>query len=208
MYFKQISVGHMGNFSYLFGCENTKEAALVDPAFDIEKILKIADNDGYKIKYIFTTHGHFDHSGGHMVVSERTGAKIIAHKNEVRSLRKNGISVDIEVNDKDEIEVGKVPVKIIHTPGHTPGGICLLINNEKLITGDTLFVGDCGRTDFPGGSSEELFNSINQKLKTLRDDIEVYPGHNYGGARSTIAQEKRTNPAMNCKTLKEFEALP
>ena len=198
----------MGNFSYLFGCEKTKEAAVADPAFDTATILKTAYDDGYKIKYIFTTHGHFDHTGGHKSIAEKTGAKIIAHKNEIRSLKKNEIHVDIEVSDKDEIKVGDIPVKIIHTPGHTKGGICLLVDDKKLITGDTLFVGDCGRTDLGDGSSEELFNSINEKLKALSDEIEVYPGHGYGGAHSTIGHEKKTNPAMKCKTLKEFEALP
>lgn len=208
MYFKQLSLGNMGNFSYLFGCEKTKEAAVVDPAFEVDRIIKTANSDGYKIKYIFTTHGHFDHTGGHIGMAEKTGAKIIAHKNEAESLKKSGITVDIEVNDKDEVKVGNLAVKIIHTPGHTRGGICLLVNDEKLITGDTLFVGDCGRTDLGDGSSEKLFNSINEKLKILRDDIDVYPGHGYGGAHSTIGQEKKTNPAMQCKTLKEFEALP
>ncbi len=198
----------MGNFSYLFGCEKTKEAAVVDPAFDVDRIIKAANSDGYKVKYIFTTHGHFDHTGGHKSIAENTGAKIVAHKNEVASLKRNGIHVDIEVSDGDEIKVGNIPVKIIHTPGHTNGGICLLVDDKKLITGDTLFVGDCGRTDLGDGSSEKLYKSINEKLKTLRDDIEVYPGHGYGGSHSTIGQEKKTNPAMKCKTLKEFEVLP
>ncbi|OGL53523.1 MAG: hypothetical protein A3G31_07365 [Candidatus Schekmanbacteria bacterium RIFCSPLOWO2_12_FULL_38_15] len=208
MYFKQIPLGQMGNYSYLFGCEKTKEAAVVDPAFEVDRIIKAANSDGYKIKYIFTTHGHFDHTGGHIETASKTGAKIIAHKKETGSLKRNSITVDIEVNDGDEINVGNITVKIIHTPGHTKGGICLLVDDKKLITGDTLFVGDCGRTDLGDGSSKELFNSINEKLKTLPDNIEVYSGHGYGGAYSTIGQEKKTNPAMKCKTLEEFEALP
>ena len=208
MYFKQISAGHIGNFAYLFGCEETKEAGIVDPAFHVEKLLETAANDGYKIKYIFTTHGHFDHTEGHKTVAEKTGAKIIAHKKETAILKNKNIPVDIEVEDRDEIKVGNVTVKVIHTPGHTSGGICLLIDNKKLLTGDTLFVGDCGRTDLAGGSSAELYRSINEKLKVLKDDIEVYPGHSYGGSHSTIGHEKATNPAMKCKSLKEFEELP
>ncbi len=208
MFFKQIPIGSMSNFSYLFGCERTRDAAVVDPAFDVGKILKQTSTDGYKIKYILTTHAHFDHIGGHKSMIDSTGAKVVAHRLEVDQIRNHQIPVDKIVEDGDEIKIGEITVRIIHTPGHTPGGICLLIGREKLITGDTLFVGDCGRTDLSGGSSKALYESI-LKLMTLDDGVEIYPGHDYGlRSSSTIGEEKKTNPAMRCRTFEEFNALP
>jgi glyoxylase-like metal-dependent hydrolase (beta-lactamase superfamily II) len=209
MYFKQIAVGNMGNFAYIFGSEENGTAAVVDPAFDVDGLLQVSQTDGYKIKFIFSTHGHLDHVGGHVAMIAKTGAKVIAHRREVEMIRKNGVPVDLPVDDGDEIRVGELTVRIIHTPGHTPGGICLLVNGEKLITGDTLFVGDCGRTDLPGGSSKALFESLHNKLKPLDDAVEVYPGHDYGKSpSSTIGEEKQTNPAMRCRTYQELDALP
>lgn len=199
----------MKNFSYLFGCDETKEAAVVDPAFDQEIILEQARSEGLKITYIFTTHSHHDHVGGHQTMLDKTGAKVVAHQLAADEIRKIDIPVEIVVEDQDEVHVGKIMVKIIHTPGHTKGGICLLVHGAKLITGDTLFVGDCGRTDLPGGSSKELFESIHGKLMRLDDAVEVYPGHDYGDRPfSTIGQEKKNNPAMTCKNYNELETLP
>jgi glyoxylase-like metal-dependent hydrolase (beta-lactamase superfamily II) len=199
----------MGNFAYLFGCQKTKEAALVDPGFDVEALLAQARADGYRIAHLFTTHGHYDHVGGHKEVAAATGARIIAHRLEVQTLKAQGITVDLAVEDGETVSVGDLAVQIIHTPGHTPGAVCLLVGGEKLITGDTLFVGDCGRVDLPGGSLEDLFESIQKKLKTLPEHVQVYPGHDYGQRPfSTIGDEKRSNPAMACRSLDAFRALP
>jgi glyoxylase-like metal-dependent hydrolase (beta-lactamase superfamily II) len=199
----------MGNFAYLFGCQKTKEAALVDPGFDVEVLLAQARADGYRIAHLFTTHGHYDHVGGHKEVAAATGARIIAHRLEVQTLKAQGITVDLAVEDGETVSVGDLAVQIIHTPGHTPGAVCLLVGGEKLITGDTLFVGDCGRVDLPGGSLEDLFESIQKKLKTLPEHVQVYPGHDYGQRPfSTIGDEKRSNPAMACRSLDAFRALP
>jgi len=209
IYFKQILIGNMSNFSYLFGCRDTKTAAVVDPAFDMDRIFEQAASDGFTIKHIFTTHSHYDHIGGHTRMIEKTGASVVAHRLALDPLSKNQIPVDIVVEDNDEVQVGNVRVKIIHTPGHTPEGICLLIDGRKLVTGDTLFIGDCGRTDLPGGSSKRLFESIENKLKTLDASVEVYPGHDYGDRPfSTIGEEKKNNPAMKCENVEEFKALP
>jgi hydroxyacylglutathione hydrolase len=209
MYFQQIPVGRMRNFSYLLGCEKTKVAAVVDPAFEGKKLVERAESAGYRIEYIFTTHGHHDHVGGHREMIHLTGAKVIVHQLEAEAIRRLGVPVDIVVEDGDEIKVGSVTVRILHTPGHTPGGICLLIEGEKLITGDTLFVGDCGRADLAGGSGKDLFKSIHEKLMSLDDRIEVYPGHDYGEKpSSTLGEEKKRNVAMMCKSLEEFMALP
>jgi hydroxyacylglutathione hydrolase len=209
MYFKQILVGNMRNFSYLFGCPKSRDAAVVDPAFDVEKILKQASTDGYRVTTIFATHSHYDHIGEVGKVVQETGAKIVAHRLEADIGGMNHLSVDRIVEDEDEIKIGQVNVRIIHTPGHTPGGICLLLDDEKLITGDTLFVGDCGRVDLPGGSAQDLYESIQYKLKSLNRDVEVYPGHHYGEKPfSTIGEEIKSNSAMTCRSIEEFRALP
>jgi len=209
LYFRQSPVGRMRNFAYLFGCERSRAAAVVDPGFEVERIVTLAETDGYRIASLFTTHGHGDHVGGHRKMMEATGARVIAHRDEVGRLREQGLSVDQIVEDNDEVKVGNVSVRILHTPGHTSGGICLLVGGKKLITGDTLFVGDCGRVDLPGGNGRALFESIHGKLMLLDNAVEVWPGHDYGERpSSTIGEEKRENIAMTCRSLEEFMALP
>ncbi len=133
---------------------------------------------------------------------------MVVHGGDAPGLERAGIPTDVVVKDGDRVSVGEVEVEIIHTPGHTPGGICLLAEG-KLMTGDTLFVGNCGRTDFPGGSMEQLFNSIQTRLKVLDESVEVYPGHDYGmQPTSTIGHEKKTNPTMTANTLEEFGMVP
>ena len=208
MVFKQIPSSMMANFSYIFGCENTKAAAVVDPSSDSSEILAFAEEHGLKIEWIFVTHGHSDHVGGVRSLAERTGAKVVVHAGDAASLQRAKIPADRIVEDGERIAVGDIEVEIIHTPGHTPGGICLLAGG-KLMTGDTLFVGNCGRCDLPGGSMEQLFESLYTKLKPLSDDIEVYPGHDYGDRpTSTMGHEKRTNPTLTCKSLEEFGMIP
>jgi hydroxyacylglutathione hydrolase len=112
---------------------------------------------------------------------------------------------NISVDEGDELTVGKISIKIIHTPGHTPDSICLLIDNQKLLTGDTLFVGECGRTDLPGGNSKSMYESLFNKLTNLNDDVEVYPGHDYGiKPSSTIGEEKKSNYTLQPRSLKDF----
>ena len=208
MIFKQILVGMMANFTYVFGCEKTKQAAVVDPPSNTSEILRFAEENGLKIGWIFATHNHSDHVGGIRSLVQETGAKVVVHKDDASGLQRGRIPTDVVVEDGEKLKVGDVEVQVIHTPGHTPGGICLLIDG-KLITGDTLFVGNCGRTDLPGGSLKQLFESLHKKLKTLSDDTEVYPGHDYGEQpTSTIGYEKETNPTLMCKTVEEFEMVP
>ena len=209
MYFKQVPLGPMANFSYIIGCPETKVAAVVDPAFEPERLLALAQEDGYEIGYIFTTHKHSDHTSGHRKMARATGAKVVVHEADAAALRDHSIPVHIEVVHGQIIQVGKIDVRVLHTPGHTPGGICLLVGGGKLLTGDTLFVGDCGRTDLPEGSAEDLFRSIQERLKSLDDDVEVFPGHDYGPSpTSTIGSEKETNPTMRAESLEEFERIP
>jgi len=196
MFFKQVK-HRSDNFSYIIADDATKEAAVVDPSFNADAIIRILGDQNLNVKYVIDTHNHKDHTAGNEDFRTSFGAKIVAHK-----LAK--VYKDIGVVDGDVIRVGKVVIKVIHTPGHTPDGICLLVDN-KLLTGDTFFVGECGRTDLPGGSSEDMYHSLFDKLMKLDDEIEVYPGHDYGpNPHSTIGVERRRNYTLEKRTLDEF----
>ena len=148
------------------------------------------------VSYVINTHSHHDHVGGNDAVTRRTGAKVVAYTS-------SPVHKDVPVNDGDTIKVGNVAVKVIHTPGHCPDHICLLFDS-KLLTGDTLFVGECGRTDLAGGDSREMYDSLN-KLLELHDNIEVYPGHDYGSKKSsTIGYERENNYTLKKRTREEF----
>ena len=212
MIFRQIPVGPMQNFIYIVVDEKTKEAAVIDAGWDSEKIIQIAEKEKLKIKKIILTHSHFDHVQQVSELADKTNADVYFHELESEEIKKFGIKKiaslgsNFFLKDNDEIKVGKIKVKVIHTPGHTPGAICLLFDN-KLITGDTLFVGAIGRTDLPGGDAIKLFESL-QKLKKLDDKIEIYPGHDYGKTPfSTIGNEKKNNPYFMCKKKEEFLRL-
>lgn len=208
MLIKQIIVGSMAVCCYIVACEKTKKAAVVDPGGDEGKILAELGKMDVQLEYIIATHGHPDHVCGNRKIQEQTGAKIIMHaadelffnKPEVKNyFSMLGLAAsppaDLQVVDGDEIVIGEVTLKVIHTPGHTPGGMCLY-NAPDLLTGDTLFVGGLGRSDFPGGSHQELLTSIRTKLLVLPPETVVWPGHGYGGSRSTIGDEMRTNPFL------------
>jgi len=197
MFFKQIQK-HGDNFSYIIADEETKQAAIVDSSYNADEIMKIVKTQKLQLKYVINTHGHSDHTAGNAELASIFGAKIVAHK-------QSKISPDLFVDDGDTIYIGKISVKIIYTPGHTTDSICLLIDNQKLLTGDTLFVGECGRTDFPGGNSKSMYESLFGKLTKLDDDVEVYPGHDYGVKPSTtIGEEKKSNYTLQPRTIKDF----
>ena len=197
MFFKQIQK-HGDNFSYIIADQETKQAAIVDSSYNADEIMKIVKTQKLQLKYVINTHGHSDHTAGNAELASIFGAKIVAHK-------QSKISPDLFVDDGDTIYIGKISVKIIYTPGHTTDSICLLIDNQKLLTGDTLFVGECGRTDFPGGNSKSMYESLFGKLTKLDDDVEVYPGHDYGVKPSTtIGEEKKSNYTLQPRTIKDF----
>lgn len=206
MFIKQMEVGNFAVFAYLVGCKNTKEALFIDPAAETQRLLSEAEKRGFRIKYILNTHSHIDHTMGNRRMKELTGAKIIIHAYEAEDLihqppyllnlfsAEPSPPADILVFDGDEIIIGEVSLKVIHTPGHSRGSICLY-SQGIVFTGDTLFVGGVGRTDLEGGSFEELQSSIRKKLFVLPDETVVAPGHNYGNEpKSTIGREKRFNP--------------
>lgn len=208
MILEQMVVGSMGVCCYIFGCEKSKKAAVVDPGGDAERILRRVGELGLNLDMILLTHSHPDHVCANRQIKEATGAQIIAHKLEAEFMERPEIKnyfsmlgmeesppVDKTVEGGDIIEIGEEKLEVIFTPGHTPGGICFY-SAPHLITGDTLFVGGIGRTDFPGGSQQELFDSIRNKLLTLPEETIVWPGHGYGGSRSTIGEEARTNPFL------------
>ncbi len=208
MIVKQIIVGSMSVCCYIIGCEKTKIGAVIDPGGDEKLILEEVEKMGLKIEYIIATHGHPDHVCANRAIKEATNGSIIMHEVDATFFEQpetqNYFSMlgmepspptEIKVKEGDIIEIGEEKIKVIHTPGHTPGGMCLYCEPD-LITGDTLFVGGLGRTDFPGGSYNELIDSINTKLLVLPDETIVWPGHGYGGTRSTIGEEKRSNPYL------------
>ncbi|MBW1897902.1 MAG: MBL fold metallo-hydrolase [Deltaproteobacteria bacterium] len=211
MFFRQIEVGFHAVFAYLIGDTDSGEAVVLDPADDVDGLIKLAGQNQLTIKYILNTHGHVDHIMGNAEMKEKTGAKIIIHEDEADYLdkisdfwlnmfnaRKSPPADEILKGD-DIFKIGSIEWKVLHTPGHTPGGICLYNQPYGIcITGDTLFVDSVGRTDGPKSSWPQLFNSIKTSLMTLPDDTEIFPGHNYGASvTSTIGHERISNPFVN-----------
>ena len=193
----QIQVGNMQNFTYVVEDEDTCEAIIIDPSWDLIEIELVLKKNDLKVKYIVNTHHHFDHTLGNEGMAASTKAKIIQHD-------ASDLKHDISVKDGDVIEFGNSKLTVYHTPGHSKDSICL-VGDGKIFSGDTLFVGNCGRVDLPGGSAKELYHSLFDILYPLDDDNILYPGHNYGNVEiSTIGQEKMTNFVMQKKTEQEF----
>jgi glyoxylase-like metal-dependent hydrolase (beta-lactamase superfamily II) len=204
--FEGLSVGPMDNNCYIIGCEDTREAAVVDPGAEGDRILKKLASLNLKCSYIILTHGHVDHIGALQQVHQGTGAQVLIHTGDAAMLTSPsrnlssmvGANVKLKeadrlLNDGDTVEVGKVQIKVIHTPGHTIGGITLAAG-DKLITGDTLFAGSVGRSDFPGGNHGQLIASIKNKILNFPENTGVYPGH---GPSSTVGREAKHNPFLN-----------
>jgi hydroxyacylglutathione hydrolase len=195
---EQIPVGAYKNFSYIVGSNRSHKAVLFDPAYEVQSLSSRLTQLGLKLEVIINTHAHFDHIEGNQKLKQLTGAKVIMHNSSL-ALKDRGVS------DGEELEIGDdVTLRFIHTPGHSPESMCIQVNDYGLITGDTLFMGECGRVDLPGGDANLLYDSF-EKLRRLNLDLIVYPGHDYGKTKSsTLREQVESNYTMAKRTRQEF----
>jgi len=203
MILEKLELGTLGANCYIIGDQKTREAAVIDPGGNPEIIMKVLEDKKLQLKYILLTHGHGDHIGGAKALNEMTNGLVFVHKKDLPLLQdknKNysvimgGQPIEMDTDnffdDGDILKLGDFDLKIIHTPGHTQGGVCIYVDN-LLFSGDTLFANSIGRTDLDGGNYDEIIHSINTKLMNLPQDITVFPGH---GPKTQIGIEKMTNP--------------
>jgi glyoxylase-like metal-dependent hydrolase (beta-lactamase superfamily II) len=215
LYFRQIELGPMQNFVYLIGSMESRKVAVVDAAWEIDEILRIAGQDDMEVTHAFVTHTHPDHVGGRFAGVEIEGvtellskrkAKVVVHKAEAEFLKGLAPSDIVKAESGDKIDVGGIEIQLLHTPGHTPGSQCFLVEN-RIVSGDTLFIGSCGRVDLPGSNPEQMYYSLTQRLMALPDDTILFPGHNYSDrTTSTMGEQKRINPYLQFHSLKQFLA--
>ena len=203
------ATGPLQVISYLVACEDSGEALLIDPGGPSSELSAKLKHAGWRLSWIVNTHGHADHTAGNEAWAEATGARIVIHRMDWEFFRTPSMQAaaraegfppltraDVLVDDGDHIPLGACPALVLHTPGHTPGGICLSFPGH-LFTGDTLFVGAAGRTDLPGGSLTQLIASLEEKIMPLPDDTRIWPGHDYGETpTSTLGEEKVNNPFL------------
>lgn len=195
---EQIAIGPYQNFAYLVADRESKMAVIFDPAWETETLLSKLRDRQLQLRYIINTHAHFDHIQGNQEMKGATGAQIIMHES---SLAKK----DIGVRDGDIINVSEgLSLKFVHTPGHSPESMCVIVGDYALITGDTLFIGECGRVDLPGGDAGQLFDSF-EKLRKLDSGLLLYPGHDYGPVKySTLGEQIESNYTLARRGREEF----
>ncbi len=197
MLLDQVRLGPYLNFSYLVSEREGGEAMVIDPSYGVEPLLEAIDARSAKVRYVLNTHSHKDHIAGNAEVVERTGAKVVAHRNVP-------FRPDVQVDEGSVIESGGLRVEVQFTPGHTEDSVLYLFHGH-VATGDTLFVGECGRTDLPGGDPSKMYDSLLGRVVRLDDALVVLPGHDYGvSPTSTIGREKRENYTLQPRTREEF----
>jgi glyoxylase-like metal-dependent hydrolase (beta-lactamase superfamily II) len=223
LYFAQVPVGEMANFAYMIGSRQSRECLLVDPAWSVDALLDQAASDGMRVTGALVTHYHQDHVGGRIFGMEieglaalmaRAPVPVHVHAHEAEGVRKiTGLSASDLVRHQggDAIDVGGVRVRLLHTPGHTPGSQCFLVEEPgapaRLVSGDTLFLGSCGRVDLPGSDPSAMYDSL-KALARLPEDTLLYPGHFYASEpSSTIGEQKRMNPYLRVARLEDFLAF-
>ena len=221
LYFRQLAVGEMANLVYLVGSLRTREALLVDPAWNVDRLLDQAAEDDMTVVGALVTHYHQDHIGGQLFgheipglaqLLERASIPIHVHREEASGVASvSGISRGdlVEHDGGDRLEVGDIRIRLLHTPGHTPGSQCFLVEESgrpaQLVSGDTLFLGSCGRVDLPGSDPEAMYESLQGTLKKLPDETLLFPGHLYSAdAQSTMGEQKQTNPFLRVASLENF----
>ena len=224
LYFVQLPVGEMANLAYLIGSRSAREALLVDPAWSVDALLDRAEADGMRVAGALVTHHHQDHVGGEIFglsieglgrLLARAPVPVHVNEHEADSVRRvTGVAPSDLVRHEagDEIRIGQVRVRLLHTPGHTPGSQCFLVESEsgpeRLVSGDTLFLNSCGRVDLPGGDPEAMYRSLHGVLKRLPDETVLYPGHLYAPEPSaTMGAQKRSNPYLRAASLEQFLAF-
>jgi len=207
-------VGSLDTLTYIIGCDETREAAIIDPAGSEDKLLWLLKENELKLKYILLTHSHPDHTSGVKKIKEKTGALVFLHKEDeellsnpefkelldIWSFEEPFITADKYISDGEIIFIGNLKIEVLHTPGHSPGSVCYYLkgNEEKnshIFTGDTIFVGAVGNSDLPGGSFEKLIESIKKQILNLPENIIIHPGHDYGDTQTTtLGRERKENP--------------
>jgi glyoxylase-like metal-dependent hydrolase (beta-lactamase superfamily II) len=221
LYFRQIAVGEMANFAYLIGSHESRQALVVDPAWSVDELLDRAEGDDMEVVGALATHYHQDHVGGQLFGHDIEGIQrllarqpvpIYVNENESDGLIQVTGASESDLRRKgggDLIELGQIRVRLLHTPGHTPGSQCFLIEEKgrpsALVSGDTLFLGSCGRVDLPGSDPEAMYHSLTQTLRALPDDTLLYPGHFYSDEpASTMGAQKQSNPFLQVANLEQF----
>jgi glyoxylase-like metal-dependent hydrolase (beta-lactamase superfamily II) len=202
-YLKQMEIGPMENFVYFIGDKDTREVFVVDPAWQADTILRVAREEDLKIQGALVSHYHFDHTNGIEELLESVDCPVYVHKKDIPYLDLAHDNVK-GTESGQKLKVGSVEIEIVHTPGHTPGSQCFHVSGH-LVSGDTLFIGACGRTDLPGGDAKEMYTSLTQKLMKFDDSTVLCPGHNYAPKpTTTMGEEKRSNPYLLCDSLERF----
>ncbi len=221
LYFRQVPVGQMANLAYLVGSQSTREALLVDPAWSVDSLLDQAETDGMKVVGALVTHYHQDHVGGRIMgfdiegvgrLLERHPVPIYVNEHEGDGMRTITGASESDLVRKaggDSLSLGEVRIRLLHTPGHTPGSQCFLVEERgqpgRLVSGDTLFLGSCGRVDLPGSDPEAMYQSLNGTLKALPDETILYPGHLYSAeASGSLGEQKQMNPFLRVASLEQF----